>query len=99
MCGVLSPLSLYSIMAYLKETDSDTVARWWRLGPEPNPDLSYSIQFNSCLFTCKLNSTEANYKVSTVTWIYTKITEEQDTKHDSLHNGNKLIIVPRKKEI
>jgi hypothetical protein len=36
------------------------------------------------LFTCKLNSTEANYKVSTVTWIYTKITKEQDTKHDSL---------------
>jgi hypothetical protein len=24
-----------------------------------------SIQFNSYLFTCKLNSTEANYKVST----------------------------------
>jgi phosphotransferase system HPr-like phosphotransfer protein len=24
------------------------------------------IQFNSCLFTCKLNSTEANYKVSTI---------------------------------
>jgi hypothetical protein len=23
------------------------------------------IQFNSCLFTCKLNSTEANYKAST----------------------------------
>jgi hypothetical protein len=22
------------------------------------------IQFNSCLLTCKLNSTEANYKVS-----------------------------------
>jgi hypothetical protein len=22
------------------------------------------IQFNSCLFTCKLNSTEANYKVT-----------------------------------
>jgi hypothetical protein len=39
---------------------------------------------------------QANYKVSTVTWIYTKITKEQDTKHDSLYNGNKLIIVPRK---
>jgi hypothetical protein len=25
------------------------------------------IQFNSCLFTCKLNSTEANYKVRTRT--------------------------------
>jgi hypothetical protein len=25
------------------------------------------IQFNSCLFTCKLSSTEANYKVSTST--------------------------------
>jgi hypothetical protein len=45
---------------------------------------------------CKLNSTEASYKVSTVTWIYTKISKEQDTKDDSLYNGNKLIIVPRK---
>jgi hypothetical protein len=54
------------------------------------------IQFNSCLFTCKQNSTVANYKVSTVIWKYTKITKEQDTKHDSLYNGNKLIIVPRK---
>jgi hypothetical protein len=26
-----------------------------------------SIQFNSCLFTCKLNSSDANYKVSTRT--------------------------------
>jgi hypothetical protein len=26
-----------------------------------------SMQFNSCLFTCKLNSREANYKVSTST--------------------------------
>jgi hypothetical protein len=43
------------------------------------------IQFNSCLFTCKLNSTEANYKVSTVTWIYTKITKEQNTKHESIY--------------
>jgi hypothetical protein len=25
------------------------------------------IQFNSCLFTCKLNSSDANYKVSTRT--------------------------------
>jgi hypothetical protein len=36
----------------------------------------------------------ANYKVSTVTWIYAKITKEQDTKHDNLYNGNKLITVP-----
>jgi hypothetical protein len=54
------------------------------------------IQFNSCLFTCKLNSTEANYKVSTGIWKHTKITKEQDKNHDSLYNGNKLIIVPRK---
>jgi predicted CDP-diglyceride synthetase/phosphatidate cytidylyltransferase len=26
-----------------------------------------TIQFNSCLFTCKLNSSDANYKVSTRT--------------------------------
>jgi hypothetical protein len=25
------------------------------------------IQFISCLFTCKLNSSDANYKVSTIT--------------------------------
>jgi hypothetical protein len=25
------------------------------------------IQFNSCLFACKLNSSDANYKVSTRT--------------------------------
>jgi hypothetical protein len=31
------------------------------------------IQFNSCLFTCKINSTGANYKVSTDIWKYTKI--------------------------
>jgi hypothetical protein len=31
-----------------------------------------------------------------VRWKYTKITKEQDTKHDSLYNGNKLITVPRK---
>jgi hypothetical protein len=37
------------------------------------------IQFNSCLFTCKLNSTEANYKVSTSTYKYTKIIKR--TKH------------------
>jgi glutamine cyclotransferase len=32
-----------------------------------------SIKFNSCLFTCKLNSTEANYKVSTSIQKHTKI--------------------------
>jgi hypothetical protein len=31
------------------------------------------IQFNSCSFTYKLNSTEANYKVSTSIQKYTKI--------------------------
>jgi hypothetical protein len=29
-------------------------------------------------------------------WKYTKITKEQDIKRDSLYNGNKLKIVPRK---
>jgi Zn ribbon nucleic-acid-binding protein len=58
-----------------------------------------SIQFNSCLFKCKFNSTEANYKVSTVIRKYTKITKEQDTKHDSLYNGHKLMIVPRKNKL
>jgi hypothetical protein len=31
------------------------------------------IELNSCLFTCKLNSTEANYKVSTGIEKFTKI--------------------------
>jgi hypothetical protein len=54
------------------------------------------IKFNSCLFTCKLNNTEANYKVSTSTQKYTKIIKEQNTKYGSLYNGNKLIIISRK---
>jgi hypothetical protein len=32
-----------------------------------NNNNNNSVQFNSCLFTCKFNSTEANYKVSTST--------------------------------
>jgi hypothetical protein len=57
------------------------------------------IQFNSIRVYLRANLTaqEANYKVSTVTWIYIKITKEKFTKHDSLYNGNKLIIVPRKR--
>jgi hypothetical protein len=38
------------------------------------------IQFSWCLFTCKLNSTEANYKFSTSTQKYTKIIKEQNTE-------------------
>jgi hypothetical protein len=49
-----------------------------------------SSQFNSCLFTCKLNSTGANYKVSTSTQKYTKQLKEQNTKYDSLYKGNKI---------
>jgi hypothetical protein len=30
-----------------------------------NDDNNNPIQFNSCLFTCKLNNPEANYRVST----------------------------------
>jgi hypothetical protein len=51
------------------------------------------IQFNSCFFTCKLNSTEVNYKVSTSTQKYTKIIKEQNTKYDSLYNSNKLMLM------
>jgi hypothetical protein len=61
--------------------------------------LRIIIPFNSYLFTCKLNSTEANYKVSTNTQKYTKISKEQDTKHDSPYNDNKLIIIPRKNKV
>jgi hypothetical protein len=38
------------------------------------------IQFNSCLFTCKLNSTEANYKASTNRKKYTKIIKKTKYK-------------------
>jgi hypothetical protein len=48
------------------------------------------IQFNSCLFMCKLNSTVANYKVST----NTQKIKEQNTKYDSLYNTNKLVKIP-----
>jgi hypothetical protein len=48
---------------------------------------------------CKLNGIEANYKVSTSTLKYTKMIKEQSTKYDSLYNGNKLIIIPRKIEV
>jgi hypothetical protein len=47
------------------------------------------IQFYSCLFTYKLNSTVANYKVSTSTQKYTKVIKEQNTKYDNLYNRNK----------
>jgi hypothetical protein len=58
-----------------------------------------SVQFNSCLFTGRLNSTEANYKVSTSIWKYTEIIKEQDTKHDSLNIDNKLIRIPIKNKV
>jgi hypothetical protein len=34
---------------------------------DPNHNNNKSIQFNLCLFTCKLKSTEASYKFSTST--------------------------------
>jgi hypothetical protein len=37
-----------------------------------NLNFNYSIQFNSCLLMCKLNSPEANYKVSTSMYKETK---------------------------
>jgi hypothetical protein len=49
-----------------------------------------------CLFTCELNSTEANYKVSRSRQKYTKITKNKIKNKDSLYNGIKLIIIPRK---
>jgi hypothetical protein len=51
------------------------------------------IKLNSYLFTCKLNSLEANYKVSTVTWRYTKITKEQDSKRNKFLLKSIIIII------
>jgi hypothetical protein len=49
------------------------------------------IQFNSCLFTCKLNSPKASYKVSTGK----KKQQQQNTKQGSVCNS--IITIPWKK--
>jgi hypothetical protein len=90
-----------AVVLPLLSADSSSSVTLSILAPGRVIILEFSIQFNSnqinsCLFTCKLNNTEANYKVSTVIWKYTIITKEQDTKHDSQYNGDKLIMVPRK---
>jgi hypothetical protein len=43
--------------------------------------IQFLIQFNSYLFTCKLNSLEANYKVSMSN------KKKQNTKQGSLHSN------------
>jgi hypothetical protein len=45
------------------------------------------IQFNSHLFTCKLNSPEANYKISMSKKNETK-KYKQNTKQGSLYSNN-----------
>jgi hypothetical protein len=49
------------ILKYLNTTYSSNAV------DHNDSDDNNSIEFNSCLYTCKLNSTEANYKVSTST--------------------------------
>jgi hypothetical protein len=62
---------------------------------EPNNN---SVQFNLICVYLRANLT-AQRPITKLARLhgYTKINKEQDTKHDSLYNGNKLIIVPRKK--
>jgi hypothetical protein len=67
-----------------RKAQTETAGRrreWFRKAEsEEIEEKTYnSIQFNSCLFMCKLNSTEANYKVSMSTQKYTKIIKR--TKH------------------
>jgi hypothetical protein len=50
------------------------------------------IQFNSCLFTCRLNSPEASYKVSTGKKKQQQNTYKENTKQGSLCNS--VITIP-----
>jgi hypothetical protein len=58
-------LGSVSVVSYVSQGYGGDIARITRL--HMRLILIVIIQFNSCLFTCKLNSTEANYKVSTST--------------------------------
>jgi hypothetical protein len=60
-----------------------------------NNTSNNSIQFNSCLFTCRLNSPEASYKVSTGKKKQQQNTYKQNTKQGSLCNS--VIAIPWKK--